>query len=119
MTKFRKLNQPTSHRVSMLRTMVSQLVKHERIETTVAKGICRMVINGLGLVSGVYGFYILEFMVIKYKKIINCLPHPLVSSKKQASSELFPIDAPPELVFRSGRGRSSKVFHGIVEPIFK
>ncbi|KAE8712832.1 Sphingoid long-chain bases kinase 1 [Hibiscus syriacus] len=64
---------------------------------------------------------------------INCLPHPLVSSKKQASSELFPMDAPPELVFRcrnppkmlvilnprSGRGRSSKVFHGIVEPIFK
>ncbi|XVF01701.1 hypothetical protein REPUB_Repub04eG0111200 [Reevesia pubescens] len=64
---------------------------------------------------------------------INCLPHPLVSSKKQASSELFPMDAPAELVFRcknppkmlvilnprSGRGRSSKVFHGIVEPIFK
>ncbi|XP_007043151.2 PREDICTED: sphingoid long-chain bases kinase 1 [Theobroma cacao] len=64
---------------------------------------------------------------------INCLPHPLLSSKKQASSELFPVDAPPELVFRcknppkmlvilnprSGRGRSSKVFHGIVEPIFK
>ena len=64
---------------------------------------------------------------------INCLPHPLVSSKKQASSELFPLDTPPELVFRcknppkmlvilnprSGRGRSSKVFHGIVEPIFK
>ncbi|KAK8636645.1 hypothetical protein V6N13_124387 [Hibiscus sabdariffa] len=63
---------------------------------------------------------------------INCLPHPLVSSKKQASSELFPADAPPELVFRcrnppkmlvilnprSGRGRSSKVF-GIAEPIFK
>ncbi|XP_021277941.1 sphingoid long-chain bases kinase 1 [Herrania umbratica] len=64
---------------------------------------------------------------------INCLPHPLLSSKKQASSELFPVDAPPELVFRcknppkmlvilnprSGRGRSTKVFHGIVEPIFK
>ncbi|XVF44630.1 hypothetical protein PTKIN_Ptkin02bG0139300 [Pterospermum kingtungense] len=64
---------------------------------------------------------------------INCLPHPLVSSKKQASSELFPMDTPPELIFRcknppkmlvilnprSGRGRSSKVFHGIVEPIFK
>ncbi|XWS39638.1 hypothetical protein CRYUN_Cryun18bG0072200 [Craigia yunnanensis] len=64
---------------------------------------------------------------------INCLPHPLVSSKKQASSELFPMDTPPELVFRcknppkmlvilnprSGRGRSSKVFHGVVEPIFK
>ncbi|KAJ0248706.1 Sphingoid long-chain bases kinase 1 [Hirschfeldia incana] len=65
---------------------------------------------------------------------INCLPHPLVS-KKQASSELFsvPIDTPPELVFRcksapkmlvilnprSGHGRSIKVFHEVVEPIFK
>nr|KAJ0214973.1 hypothetical protein LSAT_V11C300116620 [Lactuca sativa] len=37
MTKMRKLNRPTGHRISMLRTMVSQLVKHERIETTVAK----------------------------------------------------------------------------------
>lgn len=37
MTKFRKLNRPTGHRMSMLRTLVSQLVKHERIETTVAK----------------------------------------------------------------------------------
>ncbi|CAI0410107.1 unnamed protein product [Linum tenue] len=37
MTKFRKLNRPTGHRMAMLRTMVSQLVKHERIETTVAK----------------------------------------------------------------------------------
>ncbi|KAG6767428.1 hypothetical protein POTOM_028633 [Populus tomentosa] len=37
MTKFRKLNRPTGHRMSMLRTMVSQLIKHERIETTVAK----------------------------------------------------------------------------------
>ncbi|GMY18564.1 sphingoid long-chain bases kinase 1 [Fagus crenata] len=64
---------------------------------------------------------------------VNCLPHPLVSSKKQASSELLQTDTPPELLFkcknppkmlvilnpRSGRGRSSKVFHGIVEPIFK
>lgn len=64
---------------------------------------------------------------------VNCLPHPLLSSKKQASSELFPTDTPPELLFRcktppkmlvilnprSGRGRSSKVFHGIVEPIFR
>ena len=64
---------------------------------------------------------------------VNCLPHPLVSSKKQSSSELLPTDTPPELFFRcktppkmlvilnprSGRGRSSKVFHGIVEPIFK
>ncbi|EEF49664.1 diacylglycerol kinase, putative [Ricinus communis] len=52
---------------------------------------------------------------------------------KQASSELLSTDTPPELLFkcksppkmlvilnpRSGRGRSSKVFHGIVEPIFK
>ncbi|CAH9073381.1 unnamed protein product [Cuscuta epithymum] len=37
MTKLRKLNRPTGHRLSMLRTMVSQLVKHERIETTIAK----------------------------------------------------------------------------------
>ncbi|XP_009381087.2 uncharacterized protein LOC103969315 [Musa acuminata AAA Group] len=37
MTKFRKLGRHAAHRVSMLRTMVSQLVKHERIETTVAK----------------------------------------------------------------------------------
>ncbi|KAL6201821.1 hypothetical protein ACLB2K_025533 [Fragaria x ananassa] len=37
MTKLRKLNRTTAHRISMLRTMVSQLVKHERIETTVAK----------------------------------------------------------------------------------
>jgi len=64
---------------------------------------------------------------------VNCLPHPLLSSKKQASSELFQSDTPPELLFRcktppkmlvilnpqSGRGRSSKVFHGIVEPIFR
>ncbi|WCJ38947.1 long-chain base (LCB) kinase 1 [Euphorbia peplus] len=64
---------------------------------------------------------------------VNILPHPMVSSKKQASSELIPTDTPPELLFkcknppkmlvilnpRSGRGRSSKVFHGIVEPIFK
>lgn len=64
---------------------------------------------------------------------VNCLPHPLLSSKKQASSELLPIDTPPELIFkcksppkmlvilnpRSGRGRSSKVFHAVVEPIFK
>ncbi|KAF9595236.1 hypothetical protein IFM89_038090 [Coptis chinensis] len=33
----RKLNRPTGHRMSMFRTMVSQLVKHERIETTITK----------------------------------------------------------------------------------
>ncbi|CAL0305286.1 hypothetical protein TanjilG_20556 [Lupinus angustifolius] len=37
MTNMRKLNRTSAHRISMLRTMVSQLVKHERIETTVAK----------------------------------------------------------------------------------
>eukprot|EP00271_Cylindrocystis_brebissonii_P011958 TRINITY_DN29996_c0_g1_i1.p1 TRINITY_DN29996_c0_g1~~TRINITY_DN29996_c0_g1_i1.p1 ORF type:complete len:168 (-),score=24.78 TRINITY_DN29996_c0_g1_i1:72-575(-) len=34
---FRKLGRTSSHRWAMLRTMVSQLVEHERIETTVAK----------------------------------------------------------------------------------
>ncbi|CAF2037337.1 hypothetical protein BRARA_I00789 [Brassica rapa] len=37
MTKLRKLGRHTGHRMSMLRTLVSQLVKHERIETTVTK----------------------------------------------------------------------------------
>ncbi|AQK99521.1 50S ribosomal protein L17-like [Zea mays] len=37
MGKFRKLGRDYSQRICMLRTMVSQLVKHERIETTVAK----------------------------------------------------------------------------------
>ncbi|KAH9606723.1 hypothetical protein KSS87_003787 [Heliosperma pusillum] len=63
---------------------------------------------------------------------INCLPHPLVSSKKQTSdfvSTDFPFEAhvrcksPPKMLVilnpRSGRGRSSKVYHGMVEPIFK
>ncbi|GMJ03419.1 long-chain base (LCB) kinase 1 [Hibiscus trionum] len=63
---------------------------------------------------------------------INCLPQPLVYSKEQGS-ETFPVDTPPELLFRcknppkmlvilnprSGHGRSIKVFHGIAEPIFK
>ncbi|GAB2264979.1 Sphingoid long-chain bases kinase 1 [Dionaea muscipula] len=63
---------------------------------------------------------------------VNCLPHPLVSSKKQASDFIFcdfPLETqiksktPPTMLVilnpRSGRGRSTKVFHGIVEPIFK
>eukprot|EP00850_Spirogloea_muscicola_P001365 SM000005S17162 [mRNA] locus=s5:558426:560284:+ [translate_table: standard] len=33
----RKLGRTSSHRWSMLRTMVSQLIEHERIETTVPK----------------------------------------------------------------------------------
>ena len=63
---------------------------------------------------------------------VNLLPHPMVSSKKH-SSELIPFDAmldpyvkcrsPPKILVilnpRSGHGRSSKVFHGKVEPIFK
>ncbi|EFN57581.1 hypothetical protein CHLNCDRAFT_17719, partial [Chlorella variabilis] len=34
---FRKLRRTSAHRWSMLRTMVSQLIRHERIETTVQK----------------------------------------------------------------------------------
>ena len=34
---FRKLNRSGAHRKAMLKTMVTQLVYHERIETTVAK----------------------------------------------------------------------------------
>ncbi|KAK3019719.1 hypothetical protein RJ639_003155, partial [Escallonia herrerae] len=63
---------------------------------------------------------------------VNCLPHPSASSKKQASDSIAP-DFPPEsqikckspprmLVIlnpRSGRGRSSKVFHCMAEPVFK
>lgn len=64
---------------------------------------------------------------------VNRLPHPLVSSKKQAAefltTDFFAPDlhvkckSPPTMLVilnpRSGRGRSSKVFHGTVEPIFK
>ncbi|KAL9261101.1 Sphingoid long-chain bases kinase 1-like protein [Drosera capensis] len=63
---------------------------------------------------------------------VNVLPHPLVSSKKQASDfsfSNFPLETqirsktPPTMLVilnpRSGRGRSTKVFHGFVEPIFK
>ncbi|CAN6282481.1 unnamed protein product [Urochloa humidicola] len=63
---------------------------------------------------------------------VNLLPHPMASSKKH-SSELIPFDAmldpyvkclsPPKILVilnpRSGHGRSNKVFHGKVEPIFK
>ncbi|XP_077248280.1 sphingoid long-chain bases kinase 1-like [Tasmannia lanceolata] len=63
---------------------------------------------------------------------VNFLPHPLTSSKKQGpnivASDFLPeqhikCKSPPTLLVilnpRSGRGRSSKVFHGKVEPIFK
>lgn len=62
---------------------------------------------------------------------VNCSPHPFVSSKKQ-DSEILATDfsythikskSPPRMLVilnpRSGRGRSSKVFHNLVEPIFK
>ncbi|KAL9142516.1 hypothetical protein ABFS82_14G174500 [Erythranthe guttata] len=62
---------------------------------------------------------------------VNCLPHPMASKKQ--STELifneFPLESyircktPPKMLVilnpRSGRGRSSKVFHVMVEPIFK
>ncbi|KAK3017370.1 hypothetical protein RJ639_005557 [Escallonia herrerae] len=63
---------------------------------------------------------------------VNCLPHPLASSKKQASDSIvtdFPPESqikcksPPRMLVilnpRSGRGRSSKVFHCMAEPVFK
>ena len=34
---FRKLGKDASHRWAMIRTMVTQLIEHERIQTTVAK----------------------------------------------------------------------------------
>lgn len=62
---------------------------------------------------------------------VNFSSHPLVSSKKQ-DSEILATDfsythikskSPPRMLVilnpRSGRGRSSKVFHNLVEPIFK
>lgn len=70
---------------------------------------------------------------------VNCLPHPLDSSKKQQQQQqqnsdlnaaanfsfepLIKCKSPPRMLVilnpRSGRGRSSKVFHRYVEPIFK
>ncbi|KAG8391113.1 hypothetical protein BUALT_Bualt01G0154200 [Buddleja alternifolia] len=62
---------------------------------------------------------------------VNCLPHPMASKKQSTDSVFneFPPESyircktPPKMLVilnpRSGRGRSSKVFHGLVEPIFK
>ncbi|KAI3445149.1 hypothetical protein Pfo_001814 [Paulownia fortunei] len=62
---------------------------------------------------------------------VNCLPHPMASKKQSSDSTFneFPSESyircksPPKMLVilnpRSGRGRSSKVFHGSVEPIFK
>ncbi|XP_073002189.1 sphingoid long-chain bases kinase 1-like isoform X1 [Typha latifolia] len=64
---------------------------------------------------------------------INFLPHPLMSSEMQTSDIIAsepPFDlshikckTPPKILVilnpRSGHGRSSKVFHSKVEPIFK
>ncbi|KAL3537753.1 hypothetical protein ACH5RR_001119 [Cinchona calisaya] len=59
---------------------------------------------------------------------VNCLPHPLKQASDFVANE-FPFESyikcksPPKILVilnpRSGRGRSSKVFHGMVEPIFK
>ncbi|XXG79572.1 hypothetical protein AAC387_Pa09g0610 [Persea americana] len=53
MTKFRKLGRSADHLMSMLRTMVSQLVKHERIETPVAKGTQSAARRAAAFVRGV------------------------------------------------------------------
>ncbi|CAH9090170.1 unnamed protein product [Cuscuta europaea] len=63
---------------------------------------------------------------------VNLLSHPLGSSKKPATEMVtneFPPESyircktPPKMLVilnpRSGRGRSSKVFHDMAEPIFK
>uniref|UniRef100_A0A1D1YE79 Sphingoid long-chain bases kinase 1 n=2 Tax=Anthurium amnicola TaxID=1678845 RepID=A0A1D1YE79_9ARAE len=63
---------------------------------------------------------------------VNLLPHPMVTSKKQGSDEVvndpffeyhIKSKSPPKVLVilnpRSGHGRSSKVFHDKVEPIFK
>ncbi|XP_010941093.1 sphingoid long-chain bases kinase 1 isoform X2 [Elaeis guineensis] len=64
---------------------------------------------------------------------VNCLPHPMLSSQKQSSNIVarnplydlphFKSRTPPKVLVilnpRSGHGRSSRVFHGEVEPIFK
>ncbi|KAH0931308.1 hypothetical protein HID58_008425 [Brassica napus] len=52
MTNFRKLGRHAGHRISMLRTLVSQLVKHERIETTVTKGSLDSARRAAGFVRG-------------------------------------------------------------------
>lgn len=65
------------------------------------------------------------------KCYVNCLPHPMASKKESSDSIFneFPPESyircksPPRMLVilnpRSGRGRSSKVFNGLVEPIFK
>jgi ribosomal protein L17 len=37
MARWRKLGRDTEHRISMMKSMATSLVQHERIETTVAK----------------------------------------------------------------------------------
>ncbi|XP_057510367.1 sphingoid long-chain bases kinase 1-like isoform X2 [Actinidia eriantha] len=59
---------------------------------------------------------------------VNCLPHPLKQASDMVVSDgpsesHIKCKSPPKMLVilnpRSGRGRSSKVFHGMVEPIFK
>ncbi|KAG6433424.1 hypothetical protein SASPL_105038 [Salvia splendens] len=65
------------------------------------------------------------------KCYVHCLPHPMASKKQNLDSIFneFPPESyircksPPKMLVilnpRSGRGRSSKVFNALVEPIFK
>lgn len=57
---------------------------------------------------------------------VKCLPHPLKQASDVVANEFPPesyikCKSPPKMLVilnpRSGRGRSSKVFHGMVEPI--
>ncbi|KAL5718880.1 Sphingoid long-chain bases kinase 1 [Ranunculus cassubicifolius] len=59
---------------------------------------------------------------------VNCLPHPLKQTSNIVASDFPPeppikCKSPPKMLVilnpRSGRGKSSKVFHTKVEPIFK
>ncbi|PKA50204.1 Sphingoid long-chain bases kinase 1 [Apostasia shenzhenica] len=65
---------------------------------------------------------------------VKCSPHPMGSSSKKSATDMAAIEplfdqpyikckSPPKILVilnpRSGHGRSSKVFHGKVEPIFE
>lgn len=78
-------------------------------------------------IQWVSGFADLQFFV-------KCSPHPMSSSRKKSAKDLVGSDplfgepyikckSPPRIFVilnpRSGHGRSSKVFHGKVQPIFE
>ncbi|KAF9619122.1 hypothetical protein IFM89_005136 [Coptis chinensis] len=68
----RKLNRPTGHRMSMFRTMVSQLVKHERIETTItkAKEVRRLADNMVQL--GKEDLSVVKFVLVGFVPVYMC-----------------------------------------------